>query len=96
LQARPGAAGLSLFRHEIATRSLWERLSGKPEGEAVDPAGPVFQWQLIVESSAAATPAEERALREMFARAFARLRKQAEQPDGELQASSSWSWRRTR
>jgi exosortase len=89
LQARPGAARLSLFRHEIATRSLWERLTGK-SGGAVDPAGPVFQWQLIVESSAAATPAEESALREMFARAFARLRKRAEQLGGGPQASSRW------
>jgi exosortase len=78
LQARPGAARLSLFRHEITTRSLWERLTGKPGGEAVDPAGPVFQWQFMVESSATPTPAEESVLREMFARAFARLRQRAE------------------
>jgi exosortase len=96
LQARPGAARLSLFRHKIATRSLWERLTRKPGEKAVDPAGPVFQWQLIVESSAVPTAAEESALREMFARAFARLRKRAEQSGGEPQASSHSRWWRTR
>jgi exosortase len=78
LHARPGGARLSLFRHELATRSLWERLTGGPAREVVDPAGPVFQWQLLVESSTLATPAEEKAVREMFARAFARLRKRME------------------
>jgi exosortase len=86
LPARPGAAGLSLFRHEVALHALWERLTGKPARKAVDPAGPVFQWQLMVESSTEATEDEERALREMFARAFGRLWKQAEQPGEEPHA----------
>jgi hypothetical protein len=89
LQARHGAARLSLFRHGVAARSLWNRLAGAASkdrhsgtaGEATratepaDPPGPVYQWQLMVESSVPTTRADEEVLRDLFARARTLLKK---------------------
>src|SRR5262249_12273305 len=63
LEARRGAAQLSLFRHERTTRSLW---SGH---EQVDPPGPVYQWQVMVEGHAPLTEEEEAALEKWFVQA---------------------------
>jgi exosortase len=73
LQPRPGGARLSLFRHEGAGRSAWARLVEGTDAEPADPPGPIYQWQLLVESSAQVTPAEAAALHEMFTQALAGL-----------------------
>jgi exosortase len=78
LRPRPGGARLSLFRHEVVGRSLWARLAGGTGGEIADPHGPIYQWQLVVESSAETTPAEADALRQMFTQALDRLWKRGE------------------
>jgi exosortase len=76
LAARRGAAYLSLFRHGSALVAWQARLGGEGAEGAVDPPGPVYQWQLMAETSAPLGPAEREALREVFARSFTALRRQ--------------------
>jgi exosortase/archaeosortase family protein len=67
LPARRGAAYLSLFRHRAALGAA------EQDGPADDPAGPVYQWQLMVEGHAPLSAEEEAALEEEFARTYAGL-----------------------
>jgi exosortase len=75
LQARRGGAHLSLYRHESALRA-WQSWLGGREAGPVDPPGPVYQWQLLVETAAPLPPAERAELHKTFARSFAALRRE--------------------
>jgi hypothetical protein len=72
LAARPGAARLSLFRHERSLRSL---LPWRAEGAEGDPPAPVYQWQLMVEGHAPPSAEEGQALENWFVRAVGLIRK---------------------
>ncbi len=50
LEPRLGAAYLSLYRQEAALRRWLRLLGGGSDGPPADPPGPVYQWQLFVES----------------------------------------------
>jgi exosortase len=77
LQARRGGAYLSLFRHDSAFRAWQGRLGGGSEvEEPADPPGPVYQWQLLVETSAPLGAEDRASVRALFARSLTALVRQ--------------------
>src|SRR5262249_56836338 len=59
LEPRRGGAHLAASRHGAALRRLLDRLGATADVEAEAPEGPVYQFQLFVESYAPLTPAEQ-------------------------------------
>lgn len=66
LEARPGGALLSTYRHGKVLADFWDRLQGKPANPSAEPAGPVFQVQLFIESYQPLTEADSHQAREFF------------------------------
>jgi exosortase len=82
LEPRRGGAYLSLYRHGSAWRHLLE--FGGQSDEGADPEGPVYQFQLFLESYSPLTPAGQAEARDLFRQGVVALRR----PLGEARASA--------
>ncbi len=80
LDPRLGAAYLSIYRQEAALKRWWYRLQGAPDPTPAEPAPPVYQLQLFVESYAPLSAAERAAAEAFFLEGRRTLRKQWEAP----------------
>jgi hypothetical protein len=75
LREPPRRAGVArtLQEHETTLRRLWDRLEGKP-APAAAPAGPVYQFQLLVEGYQPLTAAERAQAETLFHEALKAMR----------------------
>jgi hypothetical protein len=76
LDPRLGAAYLSIYRQEAALRRWWYRLQGTPDPTPAEPAAPVYQLQLFVESYTPLDAADRAAADAFFLEGRRTLRKQ--------------------
>ena len=76
LDPRLGAAYLSVYRQEAALRHWWYRLQGTPDPTPTEPAPPVYQLQLFVESYTPLSAADRAAAEAFFLEGRRMLRKQ--------------------
>jgi len=80
LEARPGGALLSIYRHGRSFRSIWDRLTGKEAAPDISFQGPVFQAQLLIESYQPLTEEEHKEARRFFLRGLEQLRQRFQVP----------------
>jgi exosortase len=76
LDPRLGAAYLSVYRQEAALRHWWYRLQGAPDPTPAEPAPPVYQLQLFVESYTPLGVADRAAVEAFFLEGRRTLRDQ--------------------
>jgi hypothetical protein len=75
LDPRLGAAYLSMYRQEAALRHWWYRLQGAPDPTPAEPAAPIYQLQLFVESYTPLGAADQAAAEAFFLEGRRTLRK---------------------
>jgi exosortase len=75
LATRFGGGELSLVRHRQILHRLQARFTGESTDNIGDPAGPIYQMQLFVDSYTPLPPAERRRAQELFEQSLQRLQR---------------------